>query len=145
MIPKLIKGGKFVDDRGSITFANDFDMSRVKRFYYICHHDTVTVRAWQGHKRESKWFHVFAGKFLVKLIQPDNWEVPSQNSSIASFTLDATDSTVLYIPSGFINGFKALEPNSSMLVFSDVTLDESQRDDFRFEPNSWFDWQKIKK
>ena len=62
-IPGIIQGGQHVDARGKLTFFNDFDMGAVKRFYVIEHPDTETVRAWQAHKTEQKWFHVIAGSF----------------------------------------------------------------------------------
>lgn len=141
--PLLIKGARHVDERGSITFVNDLDMSVIKRFYTITPASTSVVRAWQGHQKESKWFHALSGKFLVRLIQPDNWVSPSFKMFFLEFILDADDCEVLHIPRGYLNGFKAIEENSSLLIYSDKTLEQSIHDDFRFKPNYWFDWNEI--
>ena len=36
--PKVISGGVAIDDRGSVTFVNDFDFLGVKRFYQVQNH-----------------------------------------------------------------------------------------------------------
>ncbi len=92
---------------GKLSFVNDFDLSQVKRYYIIEHTNVSVVRAWQGDKKEQKWFQVISGRFLVSLIQPDNWENPSGNIEPETFILEATENKVLHIPGGFANGFKA--------------------------------------
>jgi dTDP-4-dehydrorhamnose 3,5-epimerase-like enzyme len=141
-LPNLIQGGSYQDERGKLTFVNDFDLSQVKRYYIIEHTDASVVRAWQGHKKEQKWFQVLSGRFLVSVIQPDNWENPSENIEPETFILTATENKVLHIPGGFANGFKALEPNSRVIVFSDFSLEESVNDNFRFDSQLWFDWKQ---
>lgn len=141
-LPNLIQGGSYKDERGKITFVNDFDLSQVKRYYIIEHTDANVVRAWQGHKKEQKWFQVLSGRFLISVIQPDNWENPSENIEPETFILAATEDKVLHIPGGFANGFKALEPNSRIIVFSDFSLEESVNDNFRFDSQLWFDWKQ---
>ena len=54
--PILIKGGLSVDDRGSVSFVNDFNFSDVKRFYMIQNHVQGFVRAWHGHKKRQNIF-----------------------------------------------------------------------------------------
>nr|WP_315161307.1 WxcM-like domain-containing protein [uncultured Flavobacterium sp.] len=141
-LPNLIQGGSYQDERGKLTFVNDFNLSQVKRYYIIEHTDVSVVRAWQGHKKEQKWFQVISGRFLVSVIQPDNWENPSKNIEPETFILEATENKVLHIPGGFANGFKALEPNSRVIVFSDFSLEESVNDNFRFDSQLWFDWKQ---
>ena len=46
--PYIIKGEKYTDDRGSLEFFNNFDMSQIKRVYFTTHFDTNVIRAWQG-------------------------------------------------------------------------------------------------
>ncbi len=141
MKPYLIKGGKFSDQRGAITFVNDFDMSPIKRFYLISPENTSIVRAWQGHQHESKWFHVVSGKFLIRLIQIDNWDQPSTSLLVSDFVLSADDHSVLHIPGGYVNGFQMLENNSSLMIYSDADLEASKLDDYRFDQNYWFNWK----
>jgi len=137
---QLIEGGKHSDERGTIAFINDFDLTNIVRFYRISHPSISIVRAWQGHQKESKWFHCNRGSFLIKLMKIDNWEEPSRDLVPQVFELKSSQSQVLYIPPGYASGFKALEKDSSILVFSDLTTEESKEDDFRFEKNYWFNW-----
>ncbi len=143
MAPFLIQGGVHDDSRGKIAFVNDFDMAKVQRFYAISPRDTAIVRAWQGHKIESKWFYVVKGSFLVRLIKIDNWESPSLHLSPTEFILEASNSQVLYIPGGYANGFKALEADSTLMVFSDCGLYQTAQDDYRFPADYWFEWAKL--
>lgn len=137
---KLIKGGTHTDARGTLTFFNDFDMKRVRRFYQIEHPDTTIIRAWQGHQIEQKWFYIIEGSFKVVLVQPDNWKNPSKNLSFEEYLLKSSENKVLHIPGGFANGFQALEPHSKLIVFSNFSMKEAGTDDFRFDKNLWFEW-----
>jgi dTDP-4-dehydrorhamnose 3,5-epimerase len=124
MIPKLIKGNIHTDSRGTVRFVNDFDMTSVVRMYCI-EPEVGTIRAWQGHKIESKWFYVAKGCFTVKTIQIENTEL------LTEFRMKEQDSQVLHIPGGFYNGFEANEKGSILMVFSDVDLEISKADDHR--------------
>ena len=88
MKPKLIKGGSHSDNRGSIIFNNDFDVSEIKRIYTIQNKNTNFVRAWQGHAIEKRWFSAIKGSFLIKLIKIDNWENPKKNLEVYSTILN---------------------------------------------------------
>ena len=44
------------------------------------------------------------------------------------------------IPGGYANGFRALEPHSKLIVFSNFTVEESSSDDYRFSKELWFNW-----
>lgn len=136
----LIQGGKHEDARGKLTFFNDFDMKQVRRFYVIEHPNTTIVRAWQAHKAEQKWFYVIAGSFKIALVQPDDWIHPSPVLEAQEFTLESEKNVILHIPGGFANGFRALEPHSRLMVFSDVGIDKAGSDDFRFDKNLWYRW-----
>lgn len=136
----IIQGGKHEDARGKLIFFNDFDMNQVRRFYVIEHPDTSIARAWQAHKKEQKWFYVIGGSFKIVMVQPDDWLQPSSNLEAQEFILESEKSEVLHVPGGFANGFKALEPGSKMIVFSNFTVEESSHDDFRFDSNNWYDW-----
>jgi dTDP-4-dehydrorhamnose 3,5-epimerase len=137
----IIQGAQFEDERGKVIFFNEFDMSGVRRFYLIEHPDTLVVRAWQGHKKEQKWFYAISGSFKVVLVQPDNWERPSPELKAEEFLLKAGDNTILHIPGNYANGFKALEPKSKIMVFSSFTVEESSNDNFRFDKNLWYNWE----
>jgi len=134
---KLIEGGIFSDHRGKLFHVNEFDMSLVKRFYAVENSHSYPIRAWQGHQKESKWFYIVKGSFLIGLVLPDNWENPSKNLHIEKIILNETESKVLYIPPGYANGVKALEENSKLMIFSNFTIQEAATDNIKFDINTW--------
>lgn len=136
----LIQGAKHKDDRGVLTYFNNFDLGTIKRFYILEHPDPDIIRAWQGHKKEQKWLYVLSGSFKIILIKPDNWQTPSENLQGQKYILTSEKNQILHVPSGYINGFKANESNSKLLVFSDANLKDSVNDDFRFSSELWHDW-----
>ena len=139
---RLIKGDRYVDERGIVSFINDFDLREVRRFYSIKHPNKKIIRAWQGHKKESKWFYCSKGRFLINAVKIDDWVDPSPNLTCQTFLLDEKSDQVLFIPAGHANGLKALENNSKILVFSNLTLQEAKNDNYRFNVTTWYDWYK---
>lgn len=138
--PTLIKGGLAVDDRGSVSFVNDFNFSDIKRFYMIQNHQAGFVRAWHGHKKEAKYFYIVDGDALICGIKIDNWEKPSKDLTIKKFVLSARTPSILYLPAGYANGLMSLSPNTKVMVFSASTLQDSLGDDIRFEARFWNPW-----
>ncbi|WP_316817958.1 WxcM-like domain-containing protein [Pedobacter nyackensis] len=141
--PIFISGGKHVDERGSLSFVNDFCLDEVKRLYIIEHPTVDIVRAWQGHKKEQKWFLVTAGSFTIFVVQPDNWEKPADLLETKKFVLSENSMGVLHVPGGHATGLKALMPDSKMIVYSDFTVEQSSLDSYRFDKALWCDWNKI--
>ena len=133
----FIQGKLFSDERGTIRFVNDFNFEGIKRFYTITHPDTSTIRAWQGHKIESKHFFVPVGKFLISWVEIDNWENPAKDLKVNKQILSAENPQILIIPPGCANGFKALQPDSQLISFSNLTIEESKNDDYRFPSDYW--------
>ena len=62
---RLIEGGLAADDRGIVSFVNDFDFQGVKRFYTVTNHRAGFVRAWHAHRREGKYITVVQGAAIV--------------------------------------------------------------------------------
>lgn len=141
MEPNLIKGGIYQDDRGRLDFVNDFNAEEVKRVYFTTHHDVDTVRAWQGHKIESRWFMCVQGSFDIKIIEIDNWISPSEELKVLSYTLSANQPEVLYVPNGYVNGFRAREQNSKLMIMSNFRLNEIEDDQIRFDKDKWNQWK----
>lgn len=139
-VPSLINGGNFKDDRGLLKFFNDFSMSEIKRMYSIEHFNTETIRAWQGHKVEQKWFYVVQGGFKFLLIKPDNWASPAKDLDFIEYTLLAENNQVLHVPGGYINGFKAVNENSKLMVFSDLSIEVASTDNLKFDKEYWNYW-----
>jgi dTDP-4-dehydrorhamnose 3,5-epimerase len=140
--PKLIEGGVFSDDRGLLQFVNDFDMTAIKRMYFTTHPLIETVRAWQGHKIEKRWFFCVKGAFKINLVKIDDWENPSNNCKVFEFKLEENKPQVLYTPNGFANGFKAIEENSKLMMLSDHSLNQVENDNYRFDSNKWVNWEE---
>ncbi len=133
----LIEGGIFRDERGKIAFVNDFNVSLAKRFYVIEHSDINVIRAWQGHKKETKWFCVIKGSFKIAKVKIQNWDEPKYSNEIQSYILNENKPEILQIEPGYVNGFKALEPHSILIIYSDLNLKESEADLIRFPHNYW--------
>ena len=130
----LIPGASHTDRRGTIRYVNDFDFAGVKRFYAITHPDTGIVRAWQGHRFEYKYLFVTTGSFVIAWIGIDDWETPRHDLAVSTTILTADESGILVVTPGHANGFRALKPHSTMMVFSDRTLEETKVDDYRWDP-----------
>ena len=139
-LPELIKGDCFSDERGTLKFVNDFNFNGVKRFYCITQSKQAGARAWQGHKIETKYLFCMMGSFHIFLVKPDNWQSPSSKLEVKHFILTENESQVLKIPPGYANGFVTFDDQSSLLVFSDKTLEESKNDIYRFNVNKWINW-----
>lgn len=136
-----IPGGKAFDDRGSLSFINDLDLSTFKRFYIVENHAQGFVRAWHGHKKEAKAVVVVAGAALVAAVKIDNWEKPSKDLDVQRAVLSAEKPGALLIPAGYANGFMTLTEGARVMFLSTSTLEESAADDIRFDANHWNPWQ----
>ena len=134
---QIIQGNLFSDDRGSLSFVNDFSLKSIVRFYEITPKNTSVIRAWQAHKKESKWFYCTQGSFMVKIIKLDSFEKPSDKLTIFSYELNANKPQILFIPGGYANGFKASSEESKLIIYSNFDLEASKLDDYRFETNKW--------
>lgn len=132
---KLITGGVSVDDRGSVRFVNGFNFAEVKRFYQVANHKVGFIRAWHAHKEESKYVYVSSGSALVGAVNLDTEEVKK-------FVLSDSAPSVLYIPSGYANGFMSLSADTSIIFFSTSLLEDSRADDLRYPYNKWDIWRE---
>jgi len=140
-IPVLITGGIAVDDRGALSFVNDFDMTPVKRFYQVRNHHSGFIRAWHAHKKEGKFVYVVRGAAIVGAVEIDDWESPSKNAKVHRYILSSEKPSVLWIPPGYANGFKTLTDESEVIFFSTSTLEESKGDDIRYAADYWNPWE----
>ena len=143
--PRLIEGALSVDDRGSVSFVNEFDFAGVKRFYLVANHRAGFVRAWHAHRREAKYVTATRGAAVVGAVKIDNWEAPSRESDVHRFILSAQRPSVLYIPAGYGNGFVSLTEDATLMFFSTSTLDESRGDDVRYDSRHWDIWDVVER
>jgi dTDP-4-dehydrorhamnose 3,5-epimerase len=136
--PSNIIGGRATDQRGTISFVNDFDMNQVRRFYMIENSDTQIVRGWRAHRIEQRWFHVIQGEFKIGLVEIDNWENPSKRLSITYYIISTKNMEVFHIPVGYAISIQALEADSKLMVFADQVIENAKLDDYLF-PVDYFD------
>lgn len=141
-IPYLIDGGIHTDERGSIIHVNDFDLTPVKRFYQVQNKSIKVIRAWQGHKIEKKYFFVSQGSFLIAAVKIDNWDKPARDLKPFTYQLNAAEPKILYLPPGYANGVQAMENDSILLVYSNLTYSESVADTYRFNSKLWDIWNR---
>ena len=127
----LLEGKKHQDERGIITFNNDFDASQIKRIYTIENTFLDFIRGWQGHKIEQRWFACMQGSFEIAVIEINNFENPSKDLIPEYFILKTNNLDFLHIKSGCITAIKAKEENSKLLVLADYSINEIQ-DEYRF-------------
>jgi dTDP-4-dehydrorhamnose 3,5-epimerase-like enzyme len=143
--PLIINGDLAVDDRGELMFANQFDMSLVKRFYVVTNHKQGFIRAWHAHKKESKYVFVVSGTALISTVRIDDWRNPSSDLSFDKFILSSKKPAILHIPNGYANGFKTLSTHTNIMFFSTSTLKESMDDDYRFDAYKWNPWEVVER
>ena len=138
--PHIFNGGLAVDDRGEIAFVNDFDFEGVKRFYMVSNHRARFVRAWHAHKHEAKYIMAACGTAIVGAVKIDDWEKPSRDLLVERHVISSKKPQVLYIPPGYANGFMSLTSDLKLIFFSTSTLEESTKDDIRYDARYWDIW-----
>lgn len=135
--PKVLTGGIAVDDRGSVSFVNEFNFKGIKRFYVIRNFSKQTIRAFHGHLKEAKYIYVASGSAIIAAVRMTSTKNPDKNQEVQRFILSDKSPSVFYIPPGYANGFKVLEENTVLILFSTSTLEESKNDDYRFPHDYW--------
>lgn len=138
--PHLIVGGTATDDRGTLSFINDFDPSSCRRCYIVTNHTAGFVRAWHAHRRESKYVTVLRGAAVVGAVHIEDWEHLDPKSKVHRYVLSERSPAILYIPPGYANGAMSLTSDTMLQYFSTSTLDESKGDDIRIDARFWNPW-----
>ena len=135
--PRLIDGGLHTDDRGTVSFANDFDLAGVDRFYTIRFGRPNTPRGWLGHRRDVKWFTAVQGEVRVAVVEPDDWGSPASDLPVNRYTLSAGTPQVLHVPAGHATASAGLTDDAILLVFSSGRIEDAKSDDYRFPVDIW--------
>jgi dTDP-4-dehydrorhamnose 3,5-epimerase-like enzyme len=135
--PAIIEGGLHIDDRGVLAFLNEFPNVGIKRFYIVSNHKRNFVRAWHAHRHEEKYLFALEGTFLIGAVRIDKWENPSKDLEIKRFTVSSEQPKLLKIPKGYANGTMNLTSRNKLLIFSTSTLEESMKDDVRYDADRW--------
>ena len=139
----LINIDTSVDDRGYLHYCNSFDLSKYVRFYDVINYQSNFIRAWHGHKDESKAAIVREGSAMICVIKIDNWIKPKKKLEIKKFFLSYKNPKILEIPTGHTHVFMSLENKTKITFYSDKSTKESLNDDYRFKFDFWNPW-KIK-
>jgi len=137
---KLIDADISIDDRGELIFCNNFDMTKIKRFYHITNFNSPFIRAWHGHKIEDKYILITKGSALAAAVKIDDWKNPSKSLKVETFVLNDKKPKLLFIPGGYVHGYKTLLSDTRLIIFSTSTLTESIKDDYRYEAYYWNPW-----
>lgn len=137
MNPKVIEGGNFSDHRGTISYVNDFSFNGIERFYIISNCNENPIRAWQGHKLDSKNFYCLNGSFKIHFVKIDDWEKPSKDLTVETIFVTVAESKIVHIPAGYANAIESLESNSKLISFSTLPLTDVKDDDVRFPSDYW--------
>lgn len=124
-----------IDDRGSvycIVDNMDLDFYNIKRSYVVRNWQLGTVRAWHGHSKASTYIHVIKGTAKIYAKKMNEGDEPYiQNPETFCATLSAAKPQTFYVPPGWYNGTMTLQEDTRILVFSTLTFNEVQQDDFR--------------
>lgn len=132
--PTFFNGGLSVDDRGALSFINDFNIDGIKRIYVVENFDNRFIRAYHGHQKEAKIFIPASGSFLICLRRMIDGSHVEMYGELKKYVLSASKFNALLVPKGYYNGCMNLCPDSRLLVLSSSTLEESKGDDWRIDP-----------
>jgi dTDP-4-dehydrorhamnose 3,5-epimerase-like enzyme len=133
----------FSDDRGVFVpvLQNTLELEergiKIKRVYYIYNYGKGVIRGLHYHKKEWKYFTIVSGAAKFIAINPDN---PKEKYEFIS---SARKPTLVIIPPFFANGWISLEDNTILVCGSSSTLEESLKDDKRYDSNTWGDLWKV--
>lgn len=130
----FIEGGISIDKRGQIRYVNEFDMTKIRRFYLIKNSDHKIIRGWRAHKVEERWFFVVSGSFIFNLVKIDNWISPSRELEIIKLDLEGINNKILHVPAGYGTAFQAKEDGSELLVFADHSIEHAEFDNYTYDP-----------
>lgn len=138
----LFNGSSIVDDRGLLSFVNEFDFADkgIRRFYNIENHRSGFCRAWHGHLGETKYLFAEKGVILVGLIPIPEIKCRTPTKII----LSENNPKVLQIPANYFNGIQTLTDGAKLKVYSTSTLEQSIHDDIRLSFDYWPDFWKEK-
>jgi dTDP-4-dehydrorhamnose 3,5-epimerase len=90
-IPQIIKGSYYLDDRGIVSFNNEFNFEKIKRFYIVENHRSHFIRAWHGHKLEKKYILCLSGDVMICAVKIKDFKNPSKDLNVDKFFLSFSD------------------------------------------------------
>ncbi len=129
--PVIINGGLASDDRGTLSFVNDFNFEGVKRFYMVENHESGFIRAWHGHRHEKKYIYVVSGAALIIAVKLEDAKPDTPPEKVFRTVLTDRSPKIVVVPGGYYNAFKTLTPGTKVIFFSDASMEETKNDDVR--------------
>lgn len=132
MVPKIIKGKTYRDERGLLTFNNDFNAIEVKRVYTMENKNIDFKRGWQGHKIEQRWLSAMLGSFKITIVSIDFFNSKDSQNEPLEFLLNSEEMDILHVPPGYLSCIQSLEQKSKLLLMSDYMLGEIN-DEIKFK------------
>lgn len=141
--PKIIKEFFTNDDRGLFTNI-ECNLFIPKRIYVIDNFSEGMIRAFHGHKNEEKLIFCIHGAIKIP-VAPLSHFLKEENSpglpEFQTFVLSQHSHECLYIPKNYCHGVLFLQPNTQILVISSSSVEESLKDDYRFDYNRYgYNW-----
>jgi len=125
------------NDRGVLVAHNFPTNFYAKRSYAISTYNAGTIRAWHAHKSEEKIFYCRKGRGVLSLIKIDDFNSPAEYLPIERYVLDDQEKTAIYVPGGYAHGIAILANESEFVVHSNFTLEDSEKDTYRYSPDFW--------
>lgn len=141
--PSIIQSKISFDDRGELVHCNNFDFkkNKIRRFYIIENNQINFIRAWHGHKKEEKFIQILNGSIKVCIIKIDDWIKPSKKLKKITHIISSKNPSIIHIPGGYAHGIQTLKKDTRYIVYSNLSLRESLKDDYRYPFNYWDNWQ----
>lgn len=137
MSATITAGGSSTDLRGTLRYVNDLYPGTYRRFYIITPANNLVRRGWQGHHVEEKAFFVINGAFTIDVVKPTDFFNPSKVDVGDKYVLTAENGALLKVPGGNFTCLKANTDNAMLLVLSSLTVEASQKDDYRLDVDFW--------
>lgn len=139
---KIFKGGISKNETGELLFNNNLKINlyNIKRFYTVSLYNKNEFRGWHGHKNENKYCLCLSGVIKIGMVKINNFENPSKDLIPEWYILTENDCEILHIPGGYANGIMKIdrdESKSRILFFSDISIGETEKDDYRYDKDLW--------
>ncbi len=125
---------QFIDSDNELPSRKDLS---IKRVYYVYNFSRGIIRGFHYHQKEWKYFFVVLGAAKIIAINPKK---PKEKFI---FVASTRKPLLVIIPPGFANGWVSLENQTILVCGSTSSLEESIKDDKRFNPYKWGDIWKI--
>lgn len=130
--PTVLRSDASCDERGVVFFNNNMSLASFVRMYFVRNHRADTVRAWHGHRQESKLIFPVSGGVKICAVRIDDLQNDSDRIHYWSFWLSSAEGHCCFIPAGYAHGHMMTHPGGTLFVLSNRTIEQSREDDLRW-------------